>query len=284
MESVTDRQERFFGEEGQAKIADCKIAIIGVGGLGTIVCQQLAYLRVGTIYLFEDEELDRTNLNRYVTARHKDPIPGTHKNDIAIRMINEIDPSIRVVPVPGTFPSEYAYKKLKEVDYVFGCLDNDGSRQVLLEYCCQFEKPYIDMASDIISKHEWGGRVFVSFDENGCLHCFDELDQEEVDARFESPEERKTRESIYGISKDDLDEKGPSVISLNGIIASLGVTEFICMVTGLRPPKRKLTYRGGFGPVSDGSNQRVNTDCIFCKSTRGGRNIVELMRFLKPKP
>ena len=71
-----ERNTRFFGEEGQRILRETLVAIVGVGGLGTHVVQQLALLGVGELSLVDHEELDRTNLNRYVGARHSDPIPG----------------------------------------------------------------------------------------------------------------------------------------------------------------------------------------------------------------
>lgn len=275
-----DRQERFFGQEGQRKIRNSKVAIVGVGGLGSIVCQQLAYLGVGDIFLIDDEELEKTNLNRYVTARDSDSIPGTRKVDIGERMIGEIDPSINVCKEDGSFPTKLSIKKLAGVTHVFGCLDNDGARQVLMELCCQFEIPYLDLATDINSPTDWGGRVMVSYDNQGCLHCFDELDPEEIRANFESPDERKTREAIYGVSKDALDEVGPSVITINGVVASLAVTEFICLITDLRVPKRMLLYRGNWGIVSDRSDGRTNDECYYCNSTWGNRDMSTLTRYL----
>ena len=57
-----DRNLRFFGEEGQRVLRETHVAIVGVGGLGTHVVQQLALLGVGELYLVDHEELDRTYL------------------------------------------------------------------------------------------------------------------------------------------------------------------------------------------------------------------------------
>src|SRR5438876_499513 len=60
-----NRNELFFGKEGQQKLRAARCAIIGVGGLGTHVVQQLALLGVGSIDLVEPEELSNDNRNRY---------------------------------------------------------------------------------------------------------------------------------------------------------------------------------------------------------------------------
>ena len=91
-----DRSIRFFGREGQEKLAACRAAVVGVGGLGTHVVQQLAHLGVGALVLIDSEDLDMTNLNRYVGTRHDDRIPGTPKVDIGERTVAGIDPTIRI--------------------------------------------------------------------------------------------------------------------------------------------------------------------------------------------
>ena len=79
-----DRSIRFFGHEGQERLATASVVVVGVGGLGTHVVQQLALLGVGKLTMVDDEELEESNRNRYVTARSTDPIPGSFKAHLAI--------------------------------------------------------------------------------------------------------------------------------------------------------------------------------------------------------
>jgi len=74
-----DRNMRLFGEAGQRKIRGSNVTVIGVGGLGSPLVQHLALLGVGGITPIDDEELDETNRNRFVGARHDDPVPGSSK-------------------------------------------------------------------------------------------------------------------------------------------------------------------------------------------------------------
>ena len=94
-----NRNILLFGEEGQTKICASGVAVVGVGGLGTHMVQQLALLGVGRLALI-DHELDTTNLNRYVGVRYNDPVPGTLKVDIAHRMAQEINPAMTVKRIP----------------------------------------------------------------------------------------------------------------------------------------------------------------------------------------
>ena len=62
-----DRSIRFFAQEGQDRLAATTVAVVGIGGLGTVV-QQLAPLGVGQLFLIDHEELEDTNRNRYVAG------------------------------------------------------------------------------------------------------------------------------------------------------------------------------------------------------------------------
>jgi molybdopterin-synthase adenylyltransferase len=76
-------------------------------------------------------------------------------------------------------------------------------------------------------------------------------------------EQRHAHDRIYGIPRSQLGEAGPSVVSLNGVVASLGVTEFMVWATGLRQPKTHLVYRGDLGIVTQNIDP-PRPDCYYC--------------------
>lgn len=282
---MTDRLERqlpLFGKEGQAKLDAARVAVVGVGGLGTHVVQQLALLHVGELSLIDSEELSKTNRNRYVGARHDDPIPGMPKVDIGERIVRDIDPTIRVEKVPESLVSDAGFAKVIAADYVFGCLDSEGARLVLTELSTAYAKPYIDLASDIVpGDHlDYGGRVCAAWDGEGCLVCHGQLDIAEAQAELSGPEGRRLREVIYGLKKGLLGRSGPSVVSINGVVASLGVTEFMAAVTGLRAPRGLLKYYGNTGKVVVSADEPV-PDCYYCKGIRRGGDAADVQRYLR---
>jgi tRNA A37 threonylcarbamoyladenosine dehydratase len=124
--------------------------VVGGGGVGGFVILELALLGIGRITVIEPEELDETNKNRYPTARHHDPVPGSLKVDLAERLIIGFDPTIHVQKVPHSLISVDGFKGVIAGNAVFGCLDSEGARLVLNELCAAYEKPYIDVATDII--------------------------------------------------------------------------------------------------------------------------------------
>lgn len=277
-----DRSVRFFGKQGQEKLAAVRATVIGIGGLGTHVVQQLALLGVGHLSLVDNEELADSDRNRYVGARHDDPVPGTPKVAIGQRIVEAIDSDIRVEKVQDSLVSESAFGAVIHADWVFGCLDNEGARLVLNELCAAYRRPYIDLASDIISSEslQYGGRVCVAWDGKGCIVCHGVLDMAEAQADLAGSEGKRHREALYGVTPDDLERTGPSVVSLNGVIASLGVTEFMLAATGVRTPYRLATYYGNMGRVAVSMNQPA-PDCYYCDGIRGKRDTVDVQRYIR---
>ena len=83
-----DRQIRAFGEDGQRAIQALRVAIIGLGGTGSVVARQLAHIEVRRFLLIDPRALDETNLNRVVGARRSEI--GRPKVHIARRIIKQV--------------------------------------------------------------------------------------------------------------------------------------------------------------------------------------------------
>lgn len=261
------RNVLFFGAAGQARLSAKSVVVVGVGGIGSHVVQQLALLGVGKITLVDDEELAESNRNRYVTARHSDPIPGSSKVTLGERLAGETNPGLEVKSVAKHLQSAEALRSIIESDYVFGCVDNDVPRVILTELCAAYAKPYFDLASDIhVKESSYGGRVCTAWDGHGCLICLRQIDLLGIQEELAGAAAREDRKAIYGMPKNDLGDSGPSVVSINGVIASLGVTEFLLAVTGIKAePRKLLTYRANLGVVNRGQNLSAE-DCYYCSA------------------
>ena len=277
-----DRNIRFFGKEGQDRLAAASVAVVGVGGLGTHVVQQLALLGVGRLALIDKGELKESSRNRYIGARHDDPVPGSAKVFIGERLAHEINPQIGVDLVHDELTSDAAFEAIKGCDYVFGCLDNDRARLILNELCLAYTKPYFDLASDIpIGEAQYGGRVCVVWDGAGCLICYGEIDPTDVYVASMTEEQRKDHEAIYGVRTEALGEAGPSVVSINGVVASLAVTEFMLVATGMNDEPRKfLKYHGDRGIVTKVADVPAPY-CYYCVGVRGKGDAAGLSRYWK---
>lgn len=282
MNEQYDRNIRFFGAEGQEKISNMIVCVVGAGGLGTHVIQQLVHLGVRNFIVIDPECLDMSNLNRYVGATFQDALNKLPKVNLAERVILSICPDAKVTKLHDTVVCERAFSLIKSANILFGCFDDDGPRFIMNELCVAYEIPYIDLASDIHVEGDlvYGGRVVTVFDADSCLSCITELDQDEIHRTVNDPVVNNLKKDLYGVNREYLKEKGPSVVSINGVIASLGVTEFIAAITGMRSPKRYITYRGDQAKVTV-RNQRESMDCFCCNVMRGLREKAKLDRYCK---
>lgn len=260
-----ERQRAFFGDPGQHALRATHVGIVGLGGLGSHVAQQLAYLGVGTLTLVDPDRLEETNRNRLIGTRASDPL-GTPKVAIAERMVAEIDPGISVSVHQNALQDAPAADALQQVNWVFGCLDNDGARLIMTAMTARRRQPYIDLATEIHVGDrdvEYGGRVCVARNGYGCPYCLDLLDQDEIRRSLADEDQLQDLADIYGMNPSVLGATGPAVVYLNGVIASLGVAEFVAALTGLREPRRVLEYRGSVGVVMV-SGDPPTPGCPYC--------------------
>jgi hypothetical protein len=258
------RNEGLFGAEGQARIAGTKVTIVGLGGLGSHVAQQLAYLGVRSFGLIDFDISTDSSLNRLVGAVDADVAAKTKKIEVAKRMIYQIHPEASVELLDGRIADPGAERLVAWADVVFGCVDRDIHRLELTERCAKHRKPYFDLASDTGGGDDlwYGGRVLFC-NGDGCLVCLNLLDQEQMTLDLMGRSEREVDQRIYGVDRAALRQPGPSVVSVNGVVASLAVTELMVHLTGLREPARQLTYRGDLAILTK-SVDPPEAGCFYC--------------------
>jgi hypothetical protein len=278
-----ERQERLFGKEGQRKLGGVNVVIAGAGGLGSALAQQLAYLGVREFTLLDPDHLSHTNLNRLVGAYPSDLASSPKKVELLKRLILQIAPDAHVDAVPKSVVSPEGFAAVRGADYVFGCVDLDGPRLVLAQLCAAYAKPFFDLASEIdpnSTPMTYGGRVFFS---NGawCLRCAGEVDQEEVRRFLMSESEFEQHKRLYGLDVDHPEDSGPSVVTINSVIASLAATEFLVEVTRLRCAAPKLTYRGHEGKVTR-ADVSSHGNCPVC-ATWGQGEAAGVERYLNTR-
>ena len=275
-----DRNIQLFGKQGQEHLLKTRIAIMGAGGLGSHVISQTALLGVGNIGTVDRKNLSLSNRNRLVGAWHTDSIPGTPKVELAKRHVRLIDPSIEVSAIKDDIVSEASLNELKRADFIIGCVDNDGVRFFLNEACLAYKKTLIDLASDVPEPGKFGGHVAIINGDYGCLYCLDLLDPNEVRRCFSSVEIVENEAAAYGIKTSDLSKTGPSIVSVNGTVASLGVTALMTLAVGLKLPYSFLSYRGDQGTVSRRMTIGIE-GCYYCSAIRGLGDQANIERYFR---
>jgi hypothetical protein len=242
-----DRQIRAFGESGQKTLAAIKIGIVGLGGTGSVVAQQLTYLGVKRFLLIDFDRADQSNFNRLVGATFQQV--SAQKVQIAAEYITQIRNSSEVDAVVGSVLDEATAKRLLECDFVFCCTDNHGSRAVVQQMVYQYYLPCIDMGVVITSQDgavtHIGARVQMMAPGLPCLTCGNLLDADLVRYDLMNPDQRAVDPYFSG----HLAPPQPAVISLNSTAASLAVTMFLGAVTDIPAHARFQTYNAITGKV-----------------------------------
>lgn len=229
-----DRQLPWFTAQGQHALSRMWIGVVGAGGTGSQIVQNLVYLGVRNFILIDDDKADETDMNRLIIATPADL--GIQKALLGRRLIKSIAPDASVTVIDAKVQSLEALDALKGVDVLFGCVDNDGARLILNEVALAYGIPYFDLAVGIEvvdgRVEVVGGRIAIVLPGGPCLYCMQQIDITEARFFLGSLEEQAfqvAREYIQG-----MDIKAPSVVSLNASIAALATNEFAIFASGMR--------------------------------------------------
>lgn len=264
-----DRQRRAVGVEGQARLREMTVGVVGLGGLGSHVVQQLLHLGIGNLIVVEPDRIERSNLSRIVGAQSSDAVSNEPKLSVARRLADGLDARTRLILLDGDVRDAQAVSQLLEADVVFGCTDTQLSRLLLNALAHQYCLPVLDLGVELQLAGSMGGRVTALGPDAGCLWCWGILSAERLRAEQLPPELRAEYVGRGYVS--DLDVDQPAVVSINGVIASVGVTEMLRRVTGIggvQDPAAMLLYR-----LADGTLRRVgrpNGNCPTCAGPTTG--------------
>lgn len=257
---IYDRQVRAFGSSGQQALQRLRIAIVGLGGTGSLVAQQLVHLGVRHFILVDPDVLESTNLNRVANAMPGDI--GHPKVEIAARYINAVAKDSTVTCVVGDVTRSSTAKELLNADIIFGCTDSHGSRAVLQQISYQYLIPCIDVGTTIAASegsvtHIYG-RVQLLAPGHACFTCSSLLDPNEVRRDMMSDFERQADPYIQGVR-----EPAPAVMSLNGTVVSLAVTMLLSVAAGIPVSARHILYNAISSALRN-VRAHPNPTCYIC--------------------
>jgi molybdopterin/thiamine biosynthesis adenylyltransferase len=129
-----------IGTEGQKKINNGRVLIVGTGGLGSAVALYLAAAGVGTIGLVDSDTVDISNLQRQI-IHFTDDIDKL-KVVSAKEKINQLNPGVKVVTYPTRLTQENASDLIKDYDFIVDGTDNFSSKFLINDACVSSEKPF----------------------------------------------------------------------------------------------------------------------------------------------
>ena len=134
-----------IGIEGQQRILDARVLVIGAGGLGSPVALYLGSAGVGHITLVDHDTVDMTNLQRQVA--HTTARVGSPKVTSIQTAIAELNPSVQVTAIQQRADAALLNELVAQADVVLDCCDNFSTRHAINAACVVHKKPLVSGAA-----------------------------------------------------------------------------------------------------------------------------------------
>lgn len=197
-----------IGYNGQLKLRQAKVCIVGSGGLGNPIATRLAAMGVGALRIIDRDTIELTNLHRQ-TLFDEDDV-GQVKVEVAARKLRRLAPHCEIEPVPMSVGAANAAEAVEGCDVVIDALDSVDARYALNAACVRLDIPFVTGAAVGVS-----GQAFtVMPGSSACYHCvFPDLDEDSMPTC-----------SVEGVH--------PSILS---IVGGIEVAEAVKVILGRGP-------------------------------------------------
>ena len=208
----------FLGTRGLARLRAATVTVLGAGGGGSHMVQQLAHMAIGRIVVIDPDRLDASNVNRVVGAGYADI--GRLKTEILVERFSGLGAQLEAVPTRAETADGCRW--MERSNLVFGALDGFRPRDNVERICRSALVPYIDIGLKIVADRTGavtavGGQVVTSVPNGPCLRCAGIITDENL--------ARDREEYAAGPPEQQ-------VISMNGLLASQAVTIALALLTG----------------------------------------------------
>ena len=197
-----------IGYQGQIKLKNAKICVVGIGGLGNPITTRLVAMGVGTLRIVDRDVIELSNLHRQ-TMFDEDDV-GQVKVEVAAKKLQKLNPDCKIEALAVSVNDYTALEVVQGCDVVVDALDSVNARYALNKACVKFGIPFVTGAAVGVS-----GQVFTIIPgTSACYHCmFPSLDEESMPTC-----------SIEGVH--------PSILS---IVGGIEVAEAVKLIIGKKP-------------------------------------------------
>ena len=197
-----------IGYQGQLKLKNSKVCVVGTGGLGNPITSRLAAMGVGTLRIVDRDVIELSNLHRQ-TMFDEDDV-GQVKVEVAARKLQKLNPDCKIEALAVSVNEYTALEVVEGCDVVIDALDSVNARYALNKACVNYGIPFVTGAAVGVS-----GQAFTVLPkESACYFCmFPELDEDTMPTC-----------SIEGVH--------PSILSLVG---GIEVAEAVKIIIGKKP-------------------------------------------------
>ena len=238
-----------IGYQGQLKLKQSKVCVVGVGGLGNPITARLAAMGVGKIRIVDRDVIELSNLHRQ-TMFNEDDV-GQVKVETAAKKLRKLNPDIIIEELPVSINDYTAFDAVDGCDVVIDALDSVNARYSLNKACIEKKIPFVTGAAVGVT----GQSFTILPNESACYHClFPALDEDSMPTC-----------SIEGVH--------PSILS---IIGGIEVSEAVKIITGKEPSLRdKVLHVDLENLIFNFTKVSKVEECSVCGSGRKQEKISE---------
>lgn len=225
---IFDRNIRAFGGDLQRVLGELRVAVIGCGGTGSSVAEQLVRLGLRHLVLVDPDMVSISNITRVYGSTAAD-IDRPKVHVLADHLVR-IAPDLDVQTMKSMILIESTAQALKTADIVFGCTDDNAGRLVLSRLSTFMMIPVIDCGVILTSNPDQEldgihGRVTVLHPGAACLMCRKRIDIARAQSEMLTPEERnRLVDEGYAPA---LGKTEPSVVAFTTLVAASAVSELL---------------------------------------------------------
>lgn len=229
-----------FGLEGQQRLLDARVLIVGMGGLGSPIALYLAAAGVGTLGLVDGDTVSLTNLQRQII--HGTPDVGRSKVDSAAESIIRVNPEVKVEKHELFLNEDNAHDIIRDYDFVVEGSDNFSAKYLVNDACVMLGKPFC-----IGGINRYAGQVMTHRPGTACYRCL-----------FPEPPAREDVETCAMVGV---------LGTIAGMLGTIQATEVVKCIVGVGEPlyNQLLTFDALSMQWNKLSFQH-NEDCPLCGS------------------
>ena len=173
MEELTSEQKRRydrhlildgFGRDGQLRLLNAKVLVVGAGGLGSPAAMYLAAAGVGTIGIADGDMVSAANLQRQIL--YADGDIGKAKTEAAAERLRAMNPGVRIVEHDTFLNEDNALDLIRPYDFIVEGTDNFASKYLVNDACVMLGKPFC-----IAGINRYSGQVMTHLPGTACYRC-----------------------------------------------------------------------------------------------------------------
>jgi hypothetical protein len=276
-DNAMSRQALALGHAFNAHVKSLRVGVVGAGGTGSPLIQQLARMGVGHLAIFDPDIVEVSNLNRLYGATREDAEQKRKKTEVARREVERMGLGTDIATYEAWIGSEECRDALKSLDIVFGCTDDHDGRSLINRLAYYYLIPVIDigLALRVTQRHgedrlEADGRVTVLEPGASCLICRRVVDPaiaaEEALRRNDPTEFERRKVEAYVRGEGN---PAPAVISFTTSVATMAIEEMIQRIQGFRGADGAIANRvRRFSFLEDVRPGATKQPCRVCGSER----------------